>query len=543
MITCITRGDPALLNKLSIAAGVAAVVAIVAITVFAALAYREVLPWQYIAIPSVLSSVLLMETFVARRALNSKKPQSIVIDANPKVVTGANPDVAVIPDAKTEVVVSPLKEEKTSEVGKIAFPHKIVSLQAYHAAKLGDTAGYGNAHIEQERSTQVILQEFGAKKGEIEILERLKKAHNFIFSDDTVFLELTTMALADATLESKSKMEIFEHFGTQYLTYKEIDTIHSQRGHGPGIISALRDLKPQDIKKVEPKFNPRAAGSGSAMRAMPIGEVFYKDKKRLCEVAFYSSIVTHTNPMGFLGGVTSALLTSYAKTNVPLKQWSTQLLEDMQLVKPYMDEVFKGDKSVESEWNNFMAVWKGYGAMRELYDKNSSDALFAPMKSQDFGPELNWREWLGLQVAFCNDNRGYVHLNEPGKYRQMGAPYKIEENDWCWSMGMSIWPGASGHDAPLIALEALRLTIERFNKRHNLSIQTPEQFASAYQKLNEQEKEAVLRDLTELACLHGGDSDSTGVIAFYLCSICLGDQALVPPAIEQNLEKSLLFTF
>ncbi len=396
--------------------------------------------------------------------------------------------------------------------------------------------------IEHERGTHFILTEYGEEEGKIKILEKLKQPNKYSFSDDTVFLELTTRALADVGLKSKSKMEIFEHFGTPYLTYKEIDAKYLSRSHGPGIIGALGSLHQKDLKEFNPEFNKRAAGCGSAMRTMPIGEVFFNDKKRLCEVAFYNSIVTHTNPMGFLGGVASALLTSYAKSNVPFKKWSSQLQEDIQLVKPFMDEVFKGDKSVESEWNNFMAVWKGYGAMRELYEKNSSDELFKPIKDQDFGPDLNWREWLSLQVAFCLEDSSYSHLREQGKYRQMGAPYKVEEHDWAWSVH-SVWPGASGHDAPLIALEAFRLTIERFNKRHKPSIETPEQFASAYQKLNEQEKEAVLRDLTELACLHGGDSDSTGVIAFYLCSICLGDQALVPPAIEQNLEKSLLFTF
>ena len=92
--------------------------------------------------------------------------------------------------------------------------------------------------------------------------------------------------------------------------------------------------------------------------------------------------------------------------------------------------------------------------------------------------------------------------------------------------------GAKGSEAPLMAFDALILTINKFlvdnelSEKYPISTLTPEQFNQLLKAAGPKVQEQVFRDLTERACLHGGDSDSTGAIAFYIQAAILKEMAI-----------------
>ena len=94
-----------------------------------------------------------------------------------------------------------------------------------------------------------------------------------------------------------------------------------------------------------------------------------------------------------------------------------------------------------------------------------------------------------------------------------------------------------------MAYDALMLTINKFLDdndlltEHPLSTMTPKLFQKLVQEAGPNAQQQVFKDLTERACLHGGDSDSTGAIAFYLQGSILKELA-VPVRYAKNLEAS-----
>ncbi|PIO13585.1 hypothetical protein AB205_0135900 [Aquarana catesbeiana] len=143
---------------------------------------------------------------------------------------------------------------------------------------------------------------------------------------------------------------------------------------------------------------------------------------------------------GYLGSLASALFTALAVQRVPLKLWGLRLLEALPVALEYIRSTGKDVECHVEVWDYFRESWERYLSERGL-SQGTGPAVFPPL----YGPEERDKEY----ARWCLDD----------------------------------WAGRSGHDAPIIAYDALLGAGDSWE------------------------------ELCSRSMFHGGDSDSTGVIA------------------------------
>ena len=301
-------------------------------------------------------------------------------------------------------------------------------------AGVGDALGYKNGEWEFCRSGRRIHEHLEQLGGLDKIVVNSKK---WMVSDDTVMHIATAEALI-----SDWKGDVETLYSNIAQKYK--DCMGDMAGRAPGLTCGefVRKLRPGVPKGYAIiKFNPRGGGCGAAMRSAPIGLLYWKPEQidQLIAVSIESGRMSHNHPTGFLGSLATALFVSYSVQGKPLKEWGAGLLATLDLAMKYIEEVGRDVKENKENWSYFQSKWSEYLQLRGILDG----------KSEPKFPEI----------------------------------YGVEERDSFYkSVSFAGTGGASGHDAPLIAYDAL-LSSENWN-------------------------ELCLRSM-----LHGGDSDSTGIIA------------------------------
>lgn len=108
-------------------------------------------------------------------------------------------------------------------------------------------------------------------------------------------------------------------------------------------------------------YDPVGGGNGAAMRNNCIGLAFFgeENRVRLIEYSILSSKITHVNPIGWLGGLSTALFTAYILENIDINKWVPNMLTliESDKVKKYLDT--KNEDEVNA-YELFIRCWKTY---------------------------------------------------------------------------------------------------------------------------------------------------------------------------------------
>ncbi|KCV70318.1 hypothetical protein H696_02647 [Fonticula alba] len=328
-----------------------------------------------------------------------------------------------------------------------------------------DAIGFRNGHFEFNPSSERILAEVAAMGGPLGIS---LDPRSWLISDDTVMQMATGSALLAALHPGPSESGLLTDRGdwraalasimpTMAQAYVECLADTSDRAFGLQTIHALKGLSqrlaageagPMGLA-AEP--SPRAGGCGAAMRSACIGVLFpfARYPRTLVALAVESGRLTHNHPVGFLGSVASALFTSLALDDaVPVTDWALVLLEEaLPLAREHLSDL-RSAGDLAPEEHDFLADF----------------AYF----------ETHLREYVARR-GLSRDRPGAVTF--PEDFAEPAARDRHFK-----AISFSGFAGGSGHDAVLIALDAL--------------LYSGGQWAT----------------FLEVGSLHGGDSDSTGAI-------------------------------
>jgi len=322
----------------------------------------------------------------------------------------------------------------------------------------GDALGYKNQEWEYCKSGPQIHRELEALGGLSNITVCLP---GWPISDDTVM----HLATAEAIVEGKSnQVTLFRRLAEKYV--ESMDDMEGRKP-GPTSIQGCKDLKPSEEGGFRVPFNPNASGCGAAMRSMCVGLRFPEvtDLRSLVVVSLESGRMTHHHPTGYLGAVAAAYFTACALNQVPLPIWGRRLVEEvLPIAKSYVEESGVSVEDNLAGFSYFEEKWKGY--LKE---------------------------------------RG-IHLADDNTKPTFPAEYDVERRDVIYaSWSFDGWAGRSGHDAPMIAYDALLAAGSDWE------------------------------ELCRRSMFHAGDSDSTGVIAASCFGALYGFQG-VPTSNYEQLE-------
>ena len=322
-------------------------------------------------------------------------------------------------------------------------------------AGVGDALGYKNGSYEFCHYGTAINSEVQAAGGVSNISVNVK---NWMASDDTVMHIATAEALV-------SEWSDYDNLYSM-LAAKYVECMSDMTGRAPGktCLASTSKLRPKLKNGYFIPFNESDIGCGGAMRSAPIG-LLYNDPDqldKLVAVSIESGRMTHNHPTGFLGSLATALFVSYAFQGKPLVEWGIGLMQTLDVAWQYIEKMERDVRENKGGWDYFKNSWERY-----LTDRGIGDGKSGPNFPTPYGPK--------------------------------------ERDRYYASISFSGWGGSSGHDAPMIAYDALLGCGDSWE------------------------------ELCSRAMFHGGDSDSTGIIAAACWGAMKGFED-VPECNYKNLE-------
>jgi ADP-ribosylarginine hydrolase len=284
-------------------------------------------------------------------------------------------------------------------------------------------------------------------------------------SDDTILIIATIKAL----LDNNENKEIT--FINRYIEiYNELE--NPERMSGRRTLTSITFLK-KIIQKTKDtyldmiEYGKDMGGNGAAIRTGPIGLFYANDINKVISTSIINSRLTHNIPLGYLGGLISALFAAFAINGVDSWLWIDKLFELEQTIIDYIHTTNIKNEH-DKEIKEYFRKWHHYKEFR--FD----DLLKFRNKSQ-----------------FIFPNERFLALKEYIIEYKDNSPFNF---------------GSSGLDSVIYAYDSLLLSIipnENFELDIKTPIYNPESFVF-------------------FSTIHSGDSDSTGAIAGFWYGALLG---------------------
>ena len=280
-------------------------------------------------------------------------------------------------------------------------------------------------------------------------------------SDDTLMMIASGLACVDGGNE--------KDYIKSYLKILPI-LKNSNRGSGFRTLNSLDKIKRvKSINKLD--YDSSHGGNGAAMRTSVIGLIYYKeeDVDKLIKNSIIASRVTHNYSLGYLGGLITALFTSYAIRDIPVWEWIDKMFElyDSNKIDQYMETTDVYSQYIEEKDNLFFDKWRQYKEQR--------------LNSFQYKPH----EWLHFDNRIIDLKKYNFNKKDDINYYKLGAS------------GISCLIVA--YDSLLMSYNSNKPTLN-LNKKINFSIDS----------------------LIYFSTLHFGDNDTTGAIAGAWCGALYG---------------------
>ena len=291
---------------------------------------------------------------------------------------------------------------------------------------------------------------------------------NWKVSDDTMLM----IATGKACLNNGG----YNNYISEYLNIYD-NLIKEERYAGNKTIESLSLLKKKKLDIEDLPSDQNMGGNGAAIRTCIIGIKWYNNEDKIIEESIIASRITHNLPLGFLGGMVSALFTSYAIQNIHPWLWVDKLLELYYSKKIY--NYLKKNKIFDSfnEIKYFFSFWLKYNEERLS--------------------QMNFR---GKQIFTFPDNK----LNDLVQYSPIYTDNK-KKNQFQWAN-----VGGTGIDVLIWAYDALLLSIIPDEKNY---IDLDIEFNNDNEFNNKSNIKYSFNTLVFNSCINIGDSDSIGMIA------------------------------
>lgn len=235
-----------------------------------------------------------------------------------------------------------------------------------HAA--GDTIGYKNSEWEFKRGT--LTQKILGKVYEFIELGGIKNipGDDWLVSDDT----LCHLAICKSIINEKyDEQALFANIAKTFkLLYPILLKEYDIRRPGYTLMKSMKYIcEGGDWNDIP--YNLNDGGSGASMRTSCIGLIFHENRQKLITVALESSRMTHNSVIGYMGGITSALFTSFAINDIHINSWPFLLLDIINrgVIRDIIDKSGRGLNNYENDIHIFVDKWQKYINMK--FDKRN----------------------------------------------------------------------------------------------------------------------------------------------------------------------------
>lgn len=237
-----------------------------------------------------------------------------------------------------------------------------------------DTIGYFNGKWEFNFANEINNVREGVLMNSIFIqqYEMMGGIENFDLeilssSDDTILI----IGTAHAVLNGGGEKNYINEYLNRHNLLKE-----QKRQTGLVVLSSLEKLRTNRSMKAI-SYSTNHGGNGCAIRTAPIGLKYYQDIEKTCEEALIASLITHNHPIGYIGGIITALFTAYAVLNINPFEWSIKLIELYKknffhkLIRKYNDY-----EKLDEEINEYFIYWEKYNELRLSKMKHRNLPIF-----------------------------------------------------------------------------------------------------------------------------------------------------------------------